>query len=372
MFLSTRTLSVPPILDVVSFNDFIVQFNDRLAIFADEVFDQYTGFSAIGDSTTKEIKRTLVADAKRIRPLFTYFTYKLFGGVGDEAAIMRMCLAVEVLHDFALIHDDITDLSLMRRGEPTIEKVFRDIFEHKGSEASLHAGLNAAIYSGDILLMLANNLVATMDLKDGEVRNMLMDCWYTMQVEVLYGQKDDGFGIRNDSWDEINLDRILSILSLKSGRYTIQKPMLFGAILAGASRQQIATLSTIGENFGVIFQIKDDLLGVFGQEQMTGKSSVSDILEGKKTSIMYQTYQHSNEDSKKLINTIVGNRGATSLQVSQIRQLIEDTGIRAKTENECHEGVQLFKTSLANISGLNTKYLRLMSNLADFIVDRVK
>ena len=371
MFTNERSYHFQPIDEIIHFKDFIIQFNHQYKLFAQWKLKQLSGYNSVADSVAKSMYRTFVADAKRIRPLFAYMTHRLVGLTYQAEDIVRLGVSLEYFHDFALIHDDISDLSNTRRGEPTIEAEFRDNNIHRGIDVANHIGLNAAIYAGDIALFQSTYLINTLKV-DLHTLTTIQDLFYEMQTEVALGQIDDTFGIRHDAWNLITEDRIKNVLCLKSGRYSIQKPMLLGAILAGADEKILQIIEIAGEEFGLVFQIKDDLLGIFGEEKKTGKSTVSDILEGKKTLIMYHTYNRANKEDQELLLETLGNPLASDDKVQRIKQLVIDCGVKKEMEEFCLKGAEKFKQDIRQLPHTDQKMHEVFENLVDYIISRDK
>lgn len=370
-FQTERNYTFTTIDQVTNFRDFIVQFNAIYTKFANWKVAQLTGYNAVADELARSLYRTFVAEAKRVRPMFAYLTHRLLNNHYYPEDIIRLGTGMEYFHDFALIHDDITDLSDKRRGEPTIEKEFRDNYAHKGPTIANHIGLNAALYAGDIALFQSTYMIDTLQVAPQTLAR-IQDIFYEMQTEVALGQVDDGFGVRHDTWDKITEERIKGILSLKSGRYTIQKPMMLGAALAEVDEDVIQKIESFGEEFGIVFQIKDDLLGLFGDEEEMGKSNTSDITEGKKTLLMYETYQQTDSNGKKLIETVLGNKDATQSEIEELKELVATTGVKQKYEDYCKKGTEAFVAQLTALPNVDKDILKVFSELAWYIVERTK
>jgi geranylgeranyl diphosphate synthase, type I len=366
-----RSYNFEPIDDVDNFRDFIKQFNTQYIQYAGWKRKQLTGYGKTGDLIADSFYTTFVVEAKRVRPLFAYFTHRLFNNNYHGKDIIKLGTALEYFHNFALIHDDITDLSLIRRGVPTIEADFREKNKHRSTEDAYHIGLNAAMYAGDIALFQSTYILETMDLPQ-QITRGLQDTFYAMQTDTAMGQIEESLGVAYQPWETVTRKEIENVLILKSGRYTIQKPMQMGAIMSDIDNSDYNKLSDIADDFGLVFQIKDDLLGLFGLEEEIGKSASSDITEGKKTLIMYDTYQRAGDEGKKNIRDIVGKRNATLEEINIIKRLVETTGVRDETEKYCKQGAAKFKTGLNNLSNININYLAKFEELADYIVERTK
>ncbi|MGH2752753.1 MAG: polyprenyl synthetase family protein, partial [Actinomycetota bacterium] len=216
-----------------------------------------------------ELWRMISAGGKRLRPAYCYWGYRAGGGEhGDD--IVRASASLELLHTFALVHDDIMDASDERRGERTVH--------------ALH-GVPVAVLAGDLALVLADTRLLESGF-DTMPMNRAMDAYQMMRQEVIAGQYLDVVAEGNVAVTEEEARRIAV---LKSGRYSIEKPLVIGACLAGASEEVVAGLAGAGEPLGEAFQFRDDLLGIFGERTSVGKPVDSDIREGKRNLLYART-----------------------------------------------------------------------------------
>ena len=231
-----------------------------------------------------EITRMVKGGGKRIRPFILCSTYQLLGGK-DESLAIKIGAAIELFHTFALIHDDIIDRSDLRRNVTTVRK---------------EVGDNAAILVGDVCLGYANDIfthaLLSSNLTDS-VKIALQNRWHQMQEEVITGEYLDSHQtifnvIKQDAVDFEKLEKqSMKIMDYKTARYTIVHPLLFAATLVAADKDLQTHLSEYGTKLGIAFQIKDDLLGIFGDEKAIGKPIDSDVKEGKVTLLMLKLLQ---------------------------------------------------------------------------------
>jgi len=214
----------------------------------------------------RSIQETISSGGKRIRPTLLYAAYTGGGGT-DVPLIFSVGAAIELFHTFALIHDDILDNSSTRRGKPTIYK---------------KAGLSSALLAGDLAILFANELFYSAINGMSEAQRVSHQ-WQLLQEEVIKGEYLDMSLTHSSSVTESN---IMEMMEYKTARYSFIRPLLIGSLLAGGSLQIQQSLADFGKNIGIAFQIQDDILGIFGNETITGKSVDSDILEGKMTLLM--------------------------------------------------------------------------------------
>ena len=235
--------------------DFKKEFDPIFFNFLDKKEKQARKLNPDYTEAIQEIKRLNKAGGKRLRPAFVYIGYKACK-TKNSNLIWRACLAMELIQTFALIHDDIIDNGGLRRGQITCFK---------------KAGLAKAILIGDTALILADELMPERAKKYFDL----------MKFELIAGQYLD----INKTSQHLVLggSAAMRIMELKTGMYTIARPLQIGAVLAGADEKTMKAFFDYGKNLGVAFQIQDDILGIFGDEKKIGKSVGSDISEGKKT-----------------------------------------------------------------------------------------
>lgn len=279
------------------------------------------------------INAFLLDGGKRLRPLFAYCGYLAAGGSDDEAIIGAVS-SLELLQACALIHDDLMDGSDTRRGKPSIHRWFEAI--HQSEELSGSAssyGASAAILLGDLSLVWADQMLHRSGIKDGPLVRSL-PVYDEMRVELMCGQFLD---IHEQALATQSVARSLKIARYKSGKYTIERPLHFGASLALADEQKrqtyIAIFSEFGLPLGEAFQLRDDLLGVFGDPAITGKPAGDDLREGKRTVLMAMTHDRADEHQEMVITQHFGDRNLDLAGVEELREVISATGAREHVED---------------------------------------
>jgi geranylgeranyl diphosphate synthase, type I len=261
----------------------------------------------------RELLRFIHAGGKRLRPAFCYWGFRAAGGSHGDA-IVRACASLELLHSFALVHDDIMDASDERRGQPSVH--------------GLH-GVEVALLIGDLALVLADACL----FGSGFERDRMMDAfdsYSVMRQEVIAGQYLD---LRATSRETIDQAQARHIAVLKSGRYSVEKPLVIGAKLGRGSRELMDCLSRFGEPLGEAFQFRDDLLGTFGERSSLGKPTDSDIREGKRNLLYALAVEGLEGDDRAFLVQQWGRGGGlSSREVERLRDLVERSGARSATE----------------------------------------
>jgi geranylgeranyl diphosphate synthase type I len=261
-----------------------------------------------------EISGLMGAGGKRIRPSFCYWGYRSAGGSHSEA-IVRAAASLELLHTFAIVHDDIMDDSDERRGVPTVH---------------ISHGLGVAILVGDLALVLADALFMGAGF-DPEVTLRGFDSYSVMREEVISGQHMDVIAAGRTDVTEEHARRIAV---LKSGRYSIEKPLVIGAELAGAPASLVDGLSRFGDPLGEAFQMRDDILGTFGDRVSVGKPVDSDIREGKRHVLYARTRALLGDDDRAWFESRWGAPDLSVEEVDALRDAIDSSGAREEIETE--------------------------------------
>jgi len=316
-----------------------------------------------------EITRFL-ATGKRFRPLFAYAGYLGAGGQNDGAQLKNMLKAatsLELLQACALIHDDLMDGSDMRRGAPAVHRYFENYhFENSMRGDKAQFGLSAAILLGDFALIWADQLINESGLSDEQLRRLL-PLNDLMRIELIAGQYLD---VRESAANTASVERALKVARYKSGKYTIERPLHLGASLAitdAAERKDLTNLlSAYGLPLGEAFQLRDDLLGVFGDPSQTGKPSGDDLREGKRTALIAIALQKANTSQQKIITDNLGDPGLTPSMISDLQQVITETGATSHIELMIEELTNTSLTALNHdgISQDGKKYLTELAVLA--------
>lgn len=298
-----------------------------------------------------EHARTSVAGGKRFRAAFCWWGHIAVAGPAgsvDAAALMRACASLELLHASALVHDDYMDASDVRRGRPATHRAFERLHREQGWAASPEQyGAAAAILLGDLLLSWSDELLRTCGLPAERVLEAL-GYFDLTRSEVVTGQFLD---VSAQARGAADVDTAMTVLRFKSAKYSIERPLHIGAALAGASAEQIAQLTRFGLPLGEAFQLRDDLLGVFGDPAVTGKPAGDDLIEGKRTVLIALALDALPSEDAKVLDSALG----TPLEPGEVQamcRLIDSSGARGQVETVISEltGRSLAALGSADIS----------------------
>lgn len=233
-------------------------------------------FSRLWDRLTESL-----AGGKLTRPHLVHLSYRAFGG-SDPAAVATLGAAFEMLHASLLIHDDVIDRDLVRRGRPTLGARYRADALDAGlqEDTAHHVGNSAALIGGDVLLAGSIRLAARAGAATGTTEAVL-DVVHAAVLAAAAGELDDLVFSYEDS--DISVDQVLDMERLKTASYSFEAPLRAGALLAGSTTEDADRLGSIGQTIGIAYQVIDDVLGTFGDPELTGKSIDSDLLSDKRT-----------------------------------------------------------------------------------------
>lgn len=304
----------------------------------------------------------LMTGGKRLRPAFAYWGYLAGHGnsnsKADDEAVVRACAALEFLQACAIIHDDVMDNSDTRRGLPAVHKQFESMHsQNSWASDAQRFGAGAAILIGDLALAWADELIFTSGLTADQI-SRANEIYHVMRTELMAGQYLD---LLEQVRGEITQERSAIVIRFKSAKYTIERPLLMGAAIANSSAEVSDALSRYGLALGEAFQLRDDLLGVFGDEQVTGKPAGDDLREGKQTMLIAYARELATPAQLVLIEYTLGNPELTPNAVAAAQQALIDCGAEAKTEARISEQLE---NALEAISELSDEVRTALTDLA--------
>jgi geranylgeranyl diphosphate synthase, type II len=264
---------------------------------------------------------------KRFRPRMVMAAYEALGGSDFEAAA-HVGAAFELLHTALIVHDDVIDRDFVRRGSPNVSGRYRDIATTAGIPLPIaeHRGMSVAVIAGDLALFNAARLIDRAGL-DGALRErlhgILEEAMFVSAAGELY---DVDFSLRSEP---PSVAEIVEMERLKTAGYSFEGPVRAGAVLAGAGDEAVEALGAFGRDIGIAYQIVDDLLGVFGDEGDTGKTTLGDLREGKSTVLLAHAVSR---PEWAAVRELFGSPDLTAEEGDRIRAVLEATGSRRFAE----------------------------------------
>ncbi|MGH2760010.1 MAG: polyprenyl synthetase family protein [Actinomycetota bacterium] len=289
-----------------------------------------------------EIERLAEAGGKRIRPRFAYWGFRAAGGT-EETEILRVGAALELLHTFAIIHDDVMDRSPLRRSRLSTFRALAELsanVPHRGDPNRF--GTSAAILTGLLGFVLADRLFLTSGLPP-EATRRAAERWDQMRTRTIAGQYLDLLAAHRGEADEPTARRIGA---LKSAGYTVADPLVIGALSASDDAELVAALESYGTPLGEAFQIRDDILGTFGEPAQTGKDRDGDLREGKQTVLLAKARGLADPAERGYLDRVVGDETLSAEDAERAREIIIGTGALKETNALIDELVERAKGSL--------------------------
>lgn len=335
------------------------------AFLAQRVSDLATLHPALED-VGQEVAGLVGAGSKRLRPAFVYWGYRATGAEHREG-ILGPAAAVELLHTFALIHDDVMDRSARRRGRPAVHMALAGAHTAEG----LHGdpdwfGVGGAILAGDLAFVWADQLLDSSDLSPEAIaraRRVFTD----LRIEVMAGQYLD---LRLAALADAEEDDSLRVALLKSGRYTVTRPLQLGAAIGGGDARLDAALTRFGDAVGMAFQLRDDVLGLFGDPRRTGKGAVEDLREGKRTVLFLRALGMADAVGRKTLVAMLGDPDLDDLDAHRAREIVVDCGALDAVESLIAAEEDRARRALRGaVEGAPREALEELAHFAAFRVD---
>ncbi len=352
----------------------------NLAIYKQEVdaiADTYTAellsdygqhYTAYSRAAAEIFCTILQRGGKRLRGALVMNTYEMLGG-GNRQLALRAALAIEIIHTYLLIIDDICDRSLMRRGGPTAHVMLTERHRQlrlKGD--SEHFGLSQAINVAILGAHLAQRELTQLPTTDSSKLEVLHDLNSAL-ITTIHGQIND---LYNQSVQEVNESEVKQTLAWKTTDYSFKNPLQMGAILAQAGPESGGLLDEYAGHAGLAFQISDDILGTFGSSFESGKSAHDDMKEGKITILVSRALERADSQQRQALLKALGNQQLTPADLEKCRQIIEATGAldyaRRVVHKHAAEAVQVLDSAPDSWSPGGVMFMR---ELARFITERV-
>jgi geranylgeranyl diphosphate synthase, type I len=277
---------------------------------------------------TEPLVRMLLGGGKRLRPLFCYWGWR-GAGRSDCAEIVAAAAAFELLHGGALVHDDVIDASGMRRGMPTMHRHFTAVHgQRRWHGDAAEFGMATAILIGDLCLSWSDELMDQSGLDEGRLAQARR-LFYQTRTELVGGQYLD---IQTRASGAAGLERARQVIKYKTSRYTIERPLQIGGVLAGASPSLLRAYSAYALPLGEAFQLRDDVLGVFGDPARTGKPAGDDLRQGKLTALICLATEHADPAQLTAIHSLLGRADLGQAGTDRLREIIVETGALTRVE----------------------------------------
>jgi len=342
----------------------------ELRDFLSHVSDEFSHHSAAW--IVDQLAEVALNGGKRMRPLLCCWGFAAGGGT-DESKILKAAASLELLHTFAIVHDDIMDAAISRRRRPPIHQEIAALAAIKRSKPQPdHYGISVAILVGDLALSLSDRLF----MESGFEPDQLAQAWQPlsqMRQDAAAGQYLDisrsGPFKNGSTFENLDPDIASQIARLKTAGYSVRGPLLVGATLAGATYRSKQALENYGEALGEAFQLADDLQGMFGDPALTGKDQETDLRNGKPTLLLANALRTASENENRAIQKAWGNPAATETELGKAREAIRSSGAPEATKQRIQTLVRLAKKAIEDppSNDLEPEPLKHLTSLADQI-----
>lgn len=335
--------------------------------YASDITKSSQVFGEHSAAVTQVYLEILKRGGKRIRGALTILGYEMTGGK-DASMILKAALAIEMIHAYVLIIDDFQDQSATRRGGPAAHKLLGEYHKKlKLAKDPKHFGeamaMNAALIGSHAAQVVMANLNAPdkLKIKALSILNRGM-------VVTGHGQINDGM---NEYLADVSLEQTDKVLEWKTAYYTFLNPLHVGMILAGTECSDTDAVSDYAQAAGRAFQITDDILGIFGDEQKSGKSTADDLREGKRTLLIVYALEHANDADREFLNSHLGNGPISAADLARCRQILIHAGAldfaKAEAKKHAEQAISVLNNSADQWTDEGRQFLR---GLAYYLVER--
>jgi len=357
----------------------IRSFKQQLTAYKQLIDDDITAYVKQNKKTTFQqfgAHARLAADAytsilerggKRIRGALVMAGYEMSGGT-DKQMILEAARAIEMLHAYILIIDDIQDRSVVRRGGPTAHIMLSDYHRaHRLADDEHHFGVSIALNSALLGCHDAQVTLANLQVEPA-LREQVIKIVNETMIITAHGQTND---IMNEVRADVTAEDVDRVLEWKTAHYTFLNPLHVGMVLAGADKHALRAISAYAMHAGRAFQITDDILGIFGSEFESGKSPMDDLREGKRTILTLYAIEHAKRADKNFLIHMLGNQQLTQAEFQRCKDIIEESGAYAFARDQADMHVSKALKSLADDSnGWSESGVVFLRGLAEYLLVR--
>ena len=302
--------------------------DDVISAFLTDRAKELAALDAALNPVAESVRALVEAGGKRLRPAFVWWG-GMAAGAPVDVEILKAAGAAELLHTFALIHDDIMDKSDTRRGLPAVHAALAEHHREVGMAGDPDwFGTGGGILAGDMVFVWADMLFESAAM-DHVAMSRSRTVFAHLRTEVMAGQYLD---LRLSGLPQASEEDSLRVSLLKSGRYTVTRPLQMGAAFGEPDSDLDESLVGFGDAIGVAFQLRDDVLGLMGDPDETGKGALEDVREGKRTMLVLRARDLASPVQRQVLDEVLGDEHATADGVDRVRQVVTDTGALDRVE----------------------------------------
>jgi len=321
------------------------------------------------EEAIKMIAGFTMSGGKRIRPAIVYYSYLASGGK-DEDRIVDVSMSMELTHTFLLIHDDIIDKDEKRHGTPTLHERYKKIGKRLNRKKDeIHFGNSMAMLAGDMAAAMANEIIFQSAFRP-EIIIKALDQLRKIVYTIVPGEMLD---VVLETRGRATEKEILDMYQGKTSSYSFEGPLHLGTVFAGAGEENIfANYSQYASPLGKAFQIRDDILGVYGDEKKIGKPVGSDIIEGKQTILIIKALELGTREQRQLLTKYLGKKDLTKKELEKTREIIKVTGSLDYSQNISRKLIGESLEALQKIDIKNQEAKTFLEGIAQYMVKREK
>lgn len=297
------------------------EFNEVLRGFFDSLKARAEAIGQPAQQVYEIIKDFTLQGGKRLRPFLVCTAYDGYGG-RDTVKILKASCAVELMQSHLLIHDDIFDRACLRRGYPTVHKVLERLYSSTKPIDGPHLATSLAILAGNLASQYGV-LALSQSGFPGDLRIKALNLYASVVADESYGQILD---MQAETGQTMTENDIMTIFYYKTTRYSVEGPLHLGAILADAPESELRALSSFAKPVGNIFQMQDDIVGLFGSEEVVGKPVGSDLREGKQTLLLLKAFECASDKDRELIGRSLATKDITQAEIRRVREIVTACG----------------------------------------------
>jgi geranylgeranyl diphosphate synthase type I len=343
--------------------------NEALEEYLDSRIEEVSRLGDVHRKYYGHVKEYMMRGGKRLRPILVSTGYKAIKERNEVKNLYLAACSVEFLHNGSLLHDDLIDNDETRRGGPTFHALYRDWYKNKVKDIekkAQHFGMTMAIIGGDSLLNIGAQTITAANLPS-EVSTKCLHYYQTAYQGLVDGVllEMHMVGSHNPS-----PETYLEMIRLKTA-ILFENSLLIGAAIAGATDSQMNALSEFGVRVGQAFQIQDDILGSFGDEEVTGKPTEGDIREGKRTMLVLEAFRRAEPDTRERLEELLGTPDMSSEEVQEVKDIFVDTGALEAAKARMNELLDSGQDALDSATpAFDKDYKNFFIELSEFLVQR--
>jgi geranylgeranyl diphosphate synthase, type I len=348
------------------FNNYSEQIKKQFTLFLEEKNDYFSKINRWGKDVSQRLNM-FSKNGKMVRGSVVLFTQEMFGRKADIESL-KVAVAIELFHAALLIHDDIIDSDELRRGEPAVHYQYENEATSEHMTDPKQFGISMGICAGDISFFIGFELLSNLKISS-DSKEKIMSLFFSEFTAVGLGQMQDIYFGQSSA--EPQEDEVFKLYLHKTARYTFSLPFMLGGLLAEIPDEELQNLEKLGEYLGLIFQMKDDELGLFGKKNDFGKPIGSDIEENKKTLFYLYLFSNASGEEHKRLRSIFGSPGISDVSIKYVHELISKYKIKESIEKK----INLYKQSGEEIimkMNISDLYKSKLYDIMQFNLNRTK